>query len=126
MKKFKVTIVDGRLNVEETKEEIVSYETMKDFIGGWIELPRRPIGDQWFDFVIDEEGRLKDLPINVVFVDRKRNVIENLVGPVMIVQRDNEGNSLYLTEEEVKHLNQYIETFLGPFREVAVVETLQK
>ena len=49
------------LKVLTTKEENPSLKEAQDFVGGLVELVNLPNGDQ---MLVNEEGRMKKLPIN--------------------------------------------------------------
>lgn len=77
--------------VIETESNEVSYEELKDAIGGYFERVtfNKELMDARINMFVDEEGKLKGLPVTVVVYDYESNkVIETLNGPVVFTAMD--------------------------------------
>lgn len=101
-----------RLNAEtvqfeeiEVKGKKVSYEELRDAIGGYIEhitfnleLERAGI-DVW----VDEEGKLKNLTASTIVYDSKASdVIDVCAGPLVFTKKTGDGESYCLTEQQIE------------------------
>ena len=76
--------------IYNNKEHKPTLKQMQDFVGGYIQIVTNEAGDQ---FIMDEEGRLKDKPINPDASEMwlgkdwsEDNDFRNLVGDVMILR----------------------------------------
>lgn len=58
---------------------------------------------KFYDFVIDDEGRLKSGNVeSAVTYDSHHNIVENMVGSFLVTRHTNNGDFKSLTEEETK------------------------
>lgn len=88
------------------------YRPLKELVDGWIECVDAP--SLGITFVIDEEGKLKDKPVNYVATimwsadinNRGGNLTDVLVGNVVIVniQVDSDGDWKSLTQKQINEL----------------------
>ena len=76
--------------IYNNKEHKPTLKQMQDFVGGYIQIVNNKAGDQ---FIMDEEGRLKEKPINPDASEMwlgedwsEDNDFRNLVGDVMILR----------------------------------------
>ncbi len=74
------------------------YETLKCEL---IEIPRRQINGKYFDIICDEEGLLKGRSTIAVTFDDEGHDVEGLVGSLLIVNSNDEGETVGLTDEEI-------------------------
>ena len=66
---------------------------------------------KWFDIYMDDEGKFKeDNKVSIVTVDDYNNPIEFIVGNVFIVNHNEDGDTISLTNEEVKLVLSTIQT----------------
>ena len=68
-----------------------------------IDITERKVGDNWYDFVVDDEGLFKQPAIPSVY-DTNREPM--LVGNVLICSHDEEGNLASLTDEQSEDLKK--------------------
>ena len=54
------------------------------------------------DMIVDEEGKLSHKEFNVVIADKKGKIIDIIVGNILFVGVDEEGNWVELTDEQIK------------------------
>ena len=57
--------VDGTVRSEESKEP-PSLPDMKDYVGGWIEVVKVLVDNEECHMIVNEEGYIQGLPVNVV------------------------------------------------------------
>lgn len=91
------------------------YRTIKGLIGGLIECP--PIFSD-VEIIIDEEGKLKQLPLNRILTNQGR-IVDMLVGPIIIASYDEEGEMTSLSPEL---MNKYKEIFSKTFIEIEALD----
>lgn len=75
--------------VKPTEGQYFSLKELQDFVGGMIEIIR--VGGRWF--VLNEEGKMLGLPVNMIATDLTRGL---LADDDLIV-----GNVLVCSEEEL-------------------------
>jgi hypothetical protein len=103
--KYVVILNIDNVDVKEIYKEKTTFENLQGFVGGYIEhlLPQEYFIDDVdkVDMWCDEEGKLKDLPINPI-----ASVIcgQTINGTVLFTKYDDEGNTIFLTEEECKSI----------------------
>lgn len=54
------------------------------------------------DMIVDEEGKLSHKEFNVVIADKKGKIIDIIVGNILFVGVDEDGNWVELTDEQIK------------------------
>ena len=97
------------VDVKNMKAEVVNFEDDLQTIYGLIDVSLidvawRKIGENTYDIIVDDEGLLKENPIASAF-DYKAN--PQLVGSLLIVNHDEEGNFSSLTDEQIEELKQH-------------------
>jgi hypothetical protein len=105
-----VYITPGNSPVSMTIDN--DYDTIKKLIGGWIEIP--PFFED-VDIIVDEEGKLKHLPLNKLLTYEGK-VVDVLVGPIIIASYDEEGEMISLSAELA---DKYIKLFSRPAIELS-------
>lgn len=70
-----------------------------------VDIVRRTIGGRTFDIICDDEGALKDDPRISAIDDYGRAM---LVGALLVVRVDEEGNTVSLTAEELRHVARHV------------------
>ena len=82
------------------------YQFMKGFIGGYLEH----LGFSGLDFWMDEEGKLKKLPANIVLPWG-----DVVAGPLLITSANEEGDAIGLTEDQVVRATRLLKSLdYGP------------
>lgn len=88
-----------------------------------IDIPSRRIGDHYYDIICDDEGLLKGDPI-VTAINSDGDAM--LVGSLLVLKHDDEGNEIGLTAEEVRevmlHTHGRINLLTGEIRQFLVCE----
>ena len=97
---------NNTVEVEQDTEEFVSYATLSRAVGGLIEAVTLPNG---LTLWVNEEGKNDGLPVNDyatrLFVSAFGAGIDIIVGDAIITGGyDDEGETLGLTDEQVKSL----------------------
>ena len=70
-----------------------------------IDVAVRTIGNHRYDLVVDDEGLLKDGAIPSIFDSKQK---PQLVGNVLIVNSNEEGDFTSLTEEQISDLKNHV------------------
>jgi hypothetical protein len=98
------------VNLDEDGQ--IPLEALQKRVGGWVELiycgayVSQEMVDRNIDIFINEEGKLNSLAYNPR-ATRLTNLAlwgDAIVGPAVLCKRDEEGNSLPLTEEDKEFL----------------------
>ncbi len=90
----------------ETKIIKNEWEDFQKIVGGCFEMVRVSFTNEMIYMVCNDTGKLDHLPIN--FYEPARNDI--IVGNVFFTAGDYEGNSISLTNEQIKAIKSYLET----------------
>ena len=73
-----------------------------------IEMPTRRIGNKYYDIICDEEGLFGNKTPTAVTFDGEPDIGceigEYLVGSILIVNHDDEGNTVGLTDEDIDNI----------------------
>lgn len=91
--KYALVIIkaDGSIECREMSEKSVDLKVLQSIVDGYIEVVRpAPFGSSAFDrvrMVVDEEGKLKDKPINVL-ASALYNGYDPIVGDVVLTWFD--------------------------------------
>jgi len=99
-------------NVVEIVE--VNDDQIREKIGGWMEIVR-PRGLPNFCLLVDEEGLLKNKPINSVgsLWYGYRTHGNPIVGDILISKLDGEGNLVSFDDADILYVKREIELILG-------------
>jgi hypothetical protein len=92
-REYAVIVRDGTLELVKV-EQPITLEYIQGVVGGYIEIAYQRRNLQVY---CNEEGKLMGLPLNVMRLDG-----EPLVGPLIVLAGDDEGNTLPLTQEEAQ------------------------
>lgn len=109
MKVLKLTAsqpLDKKVSVKEIDGEL---ESLQAEVKGRIEYFELIYNGKSFDIVLNEEGKLNGLEPNIA-VFHKEELIDIIVGDVLILKADEEGDSMGLTDEEITMLSAYFST----------------
>ncbi len=85
---------------EDTLENIYSLLDVD-----YIDVAVRKVGNHAYDFIVDDEGLLKGNAIPSVFDSEQK---PQLVGNVLIVNSNEEGDFTSLTEEQIADLKNHV------------------
>lgn len=108
--KFVLIKAGGKAEVIELIDQsTIDYKQMKKFleIDSPVTVVERCIGGKYFDLWVDDEGLFKEERIITgIFVNHRKGTAgeELLCGNMLILKHDNEGNSVGLTDEEIKEV----------------------
>ena len=94
----------------EVKEIESGLESLQAIVGGLIEC--YPIGEN-LDLVLNEEGKMMQLPWNRPLFDQDGKVFDLVAGPCFLIRADNEGGFISVTDEDV----QKYRSLLRPVRD---------
>jgi hypothetical protein len=101
--KGKILKLNENLHFEEieTKSKEVRYYELKNAIGGYFERVtfNNKLQEAKVNVFVDEEGKIKNLPITVVVFD-KGKIVETLVGPLVFTGA-NDPNMPSITDEQI-------------------------
>ena len=107
MKVFKIS--DGRFMCKEIEGDLKS---LQEEVGGFITLAPHfdELTDMGIDIYADDEGLLKaDPKISMVVLNRENGSIESvLVGNLIFVGHDEEGNTKGLTQEQLDFIYEHL------------------
>ena len=104
-RRIKMVLFDptSDLNMEVVEMEVSTTRNELQAIYEWIEcstidIVQRKMNGRIYDFIVDDEGLLKDRPImSAVHQDET----PSLFGLTLITKHDEEGNNVGLNEEEI-------------------------
>ena len=109
MQIFKID-TDGNAYVKDIKGDLKSLQTE---VGGLLTLANyyEELENQGVDIFVDDEGLLKADPITTLLITEKKNpmkVLTSLVGNLIFVSHDDEGNTLGLTDEQIEFIQAHL------------------
>ena len=109
MQIFKID-TDGNADVKEIKGDLKSLHTE---VGGLLTLANyyEELVENRIDIFADDEGLLKADPKTTLIITDKENrmkVLTALVGNLVFVSHDDEGNTLGLTDEQIVFIKDHL------------------
>lgn len=106
-----LVLSNGKL---ETKEIGNRLEDLQEIVGGYIEIPflSETLYEKGIDVIINEEGKLIDgLKPEIAIVNEKQgNILDLVYGNCIFTSHDDEGETVGLTEEQIKVVTEELET----------------
>lgn len=108
-----LVLSNGELKEQEIGEEL---EDLQSIVGGYIEIPY--LGDKLVnngvDVIINEEGKLiEGLKAEIAIVGEKQGTILDIVyGNCIFASHDEAGETIGLTEEQIKFVKEELETVI--------------
>lgn len=105
-------ILPGSLGVDffDNKEKM-ELEGMQKVVGGLIELLW--VNDEFnkmkIDLFINEEGKLNNLEPTAVMLGDDNKILDVIAGPILITATDGEGETIPLTEEQIKYIEENLD-----------------
>ena len=109
MQIFKIDM-DGNAAVKDIKGDLKSLQTE---VGGLLTLAPyyEELENHGVDIFADDEGLLKPNPKTTLIITDKKNrmkVLTCLVGNLIFVSHDDEGNTLGLTDEQIEFIQAHL------------------
>lgn len=110
MNKVMIKRVGKKPEIFEVKE--VTLEYMQEVVGGLIEMPylSYALNSKRIDIVINEEGKLEGLDVNMLLLGDGIEVLDILVGDILFVANDGEGRTIGLNDNQIKYLDELFDT----------------
>ena len=95
--------------IELEGQDTIDYIKMKELLGfdSPVTVVERKIEGQYYDLWLDDEGLLKaeeDRIVGAVLLDKRPNCSEYLIGNILILTHDEEGNSTGLTDDQISDI----------------------
>lgn len=108
-----LVLSNGELKVQDIG---TGLEELQKIVGGYIEIPflSKVFRDNAIDMIINEEGKfIEGLKAEIAIVnEEKGNILDIVYGNCIFASHDNEGNTIGLTEEQVKVVEEELETVI--------------
>lgn len=105
IKVFAMRCENGRAFKGRIEEMSNTLKAEQEFVGGYISAIS--LTDE-IDIIVNEEGKLQDLPINRAWVDDKGKILDLIVGNVCACRHDDNGNFTSILDSDIpviiKHL----------------------
>lgn len=116
MKKIKGILITPNQKGTMPRVYELEYNSYKDFYPilecDMFDIQTRKFNDTYLDIYCDDEGLYKeDNKISIVTQDNG-SIVETIVGNVFICNHNNQGDSISLTEEEIKEVMSTIRVYL--------------
>ena len=107
-------------NQKETKPRVYEAEinSYKDYYPllecDTFDIQSRRFKDKWLDIYCDDEGLFKEINRpSILTFNKNGQLVEQIVGNVFIVNHDDEGNTISLTDEEVEAVLSAVKVMAG-------------
>ena len=92
--------------IVEFAKKCVSLEDIKDAVDqAWVTMTTVRINGFTFDIWCDDEGLLKELPLNFYHTD----IHQPIVGPVIVCAHDADGDSIPLTKKQADAIAAWLD-----------------
>ena len=108
-----LVLSDGKLKEREIGTEL---EDLQEIVGGYIEIPylSDKLVDKGIDVIINEEGKLiEGLKAEIAIVGEQHGTILDIVyGNCIFASHDNDGETIGLTNEQIKFVKEELETVI--------------
>lgn len=107
MKYIKGVLITPNQEGTKPREHTLEFNSYKDYYPllkcDTFEVVTRCFNGHWLDIYCDEEGLFKEHnEASVLTMDKNDKIIEQIVGNAFIVNHDDEGETISLTNEEIK------------------------
>ena len=126
--KFILIKAGAKAEVVELQGDKIDYLKMKELleIDSPVTCVERKIGNEYYDLWLDDEGLLKPEKDRIVTGFLQFGGQELLVGNMLILKHDEEGNSVGLTDEDLENVfKPYHMINMDEFREYEGKDTNQ-
>ena len=91
-------------------------EELQKIVGGYIEIPflSKVFRDNAIDMIINEEGKfIEGMKAEIAIVNEEQgNILDIVYGNCIFASHDDEGNTIGLTEGQVKVVEEELETVI--------------
>lgn len=108
-----LVLSNGELKAQDISEGL---EHLQKIVGGYIEIPflGRVFRDKAIDMIINEEGKfIEGLKPEIAIVNEEQgNILDIVYGNCIFASHDDEGNTVGLTEEQIKVVEEELETVI--------------
>ena len=108
-----LVLSNGELKAQDIGTEL---EELQKIVGGYIEIPflSKVFRDNAIDMIINEEGKfIEGMKAEIAIVnEEKGNILDIVYGNCIFASHDDEGNTIGLTEEQVKVVEEELETVI--------------
>lgn len=108
-----LVLSNGQLEVKDIDNTL---EELQKIVGGYIEFPflGNKFKDNVIDVIINEEGKfVKGLRPEIAIVNEKvGNILDIVYGNCIFASHDNEGNTIALTDEQIKVVMEELEVVI--------------
>lgn len=122
MKKIKGVLVSNG----EVKEYELEYNSYKDYYKvlncDTFDIQTRKFGDEWLDIYCDDEGLFKENNKPSVLTFANGELVEQIVGNVFIVSHDDEGETISLTDEQIKKVMETVAVVIYKLKRLKVLQ----
>ena len=98
-------------NLDIEIKNLPTYESLNKTVEGYIEIISVTINDESYDIIMNEEGKLLNLPITAFL--NNGWLMDSLCGNLIISKHDDEGEMVSLTESEISNVINYITDYLS-------------
>ena len=81
-----------------------TLKAMQEFVSGNIEV----VNIEDIIVVMNEEGKLRNLPLNCILFDENREVIDGLVGNLLCCRVNSDGDFVSIKENDLEILEKHL------------------
>lgn len=105
-----ITVIDGVLKVDDKFQN--TLESIQQTVGGCFEAPviSKTLLEHKIDVYINEEGKLINLPVSAILVTKDMHIVDDLRGNLIFVSHDEHGNTIGLSDEQIRVLKLILGT----------------
>lgn len=96
----------GKLQLTDiTIDSIDQLKRFQEIVGGLIEIPyiSEYLSSRRIDIIINEEGKLLDLPTTAIVIDGNQ-AVDEICGNVIFASNDDDGNTIGLTSGQMNFI----------------------
>lgn len=106
MQKILIKKVGQKPEILEVEE--VNLSIMQKVVGGHIEMFEINNGKEYFDVILNEEGKLSGMKPNLKIIHNNQ-VVDIIVGDIMVAKSNEEGESLGLNDKDIESVKEILE-----------------
>lgn len=102
----------GSIDVEEIQTD-GSLSDLQSLVDGYIECPfiSEQLYNHGISVCINEEGKLRELPVSMIIVDENRRMLDVVCGNVVFANHTINGQLCDLTDEQVGFVRNLLSDF---------------
>ena len=122
MKKIKgVLVINGE--IKEYELECNSYKDYYKILNcDTFDIQTRKFGDEWLDIYCDDDGLFRENNEPSVLTFANGKLVEQIVGNVFIVNHDDEGETISLTDEQIKKVMETVTVVIYKLKKLKVLQ----